>query len=230
MIMPRFHKVFIWVAIGGFAIFFATCKKENATYQSTFTVFNAVPGNTAFELLVNGAKLPEVYRYGAPATEQLMPSFTGSFGWSKAGISVADSTYKTDFSNESSYTLVFYDSLAKYKTYLVRDIFFDEASKNKCGIRLFAATINATNLTITNDTGRVLLGNRKFANFSGQIENAFSEIDTSSSTVLRLYHNSSLLDSVSGVKLEPGRSYSCFTSGILNGNGAFRPRLFLQLH
>jgi hypothetical protein len=211
-------------------LIFPSCQKENAVYESSFTIFNSVPGSNGFQLLANGQKLPAVYNYGAPTAEQTLPSFTGSFGWAKSGTTRADSTFKTDLPNGSSFTLVFYDSLARYKTSIVKNIFFDEDSKNKCGIRVFAATINASNLTITNDTGKVLLGNMQFADFAGATENPFSETDTSGGTILRMYHNNLLLDSIKGVKLEHGKSYSLFTSGIINGSGTWRPRLYIQAH
>ena len=88
--------------------------------------------------------------------------------------------------------------------------------------------INAGNLALTNDTGKVLLGSQSFGNFISS-RASFTAID-SFTTKLRLFNDNILLDSIPAAAVLPGKSYSIYAIGVLNATGDKRPRLIMHEH
>jgi hypothetical protein len=207
---------------------FIGCKKEDKNYNSRFTILNAVPDNKGFTITVGNQTLDSTLPYGIPQYEIQAPAATTEIKWKSNLSSAFDTTILTDIPNGTDYTLLFFDSLGKYESYLVRDQWEQPSSATKGYIRFFPMIINADNLALTNDTGKILLGSQSFGNFisSGA---SFNAID-SFTTKLRLFNDSTLLDSIPAAAVLPGKSYSIYAIGVLNATGDKRPRLIMHEH
>ena len=153
---------------------------------------------------------------------------TTNINWKQNGAGNYDSSFTADIPNGSDFTLLFYDSLNSYKSFLVRDNWEQPASDAKGYIRFFPMVVNGTELRITNDTIKVLIGPTTSGGFTNAT-GAFTPIDTFS-TKLRLFDKNVLLDSLPGTSILPGKSYTLYAIGVLGSTGDKRPRLILHQH
>jgi hypothetical protein len=147
--------------------------------------------------------------------------------WSHSASPSFDSSFITDIPNASDYTVLFYDSLADRKTFIVKDI-WEKKSDKKGYIRFFPLVMYGNALNIRNDTNKTIITQKSFGNFSGS-GGDFTEVDTFT-TKLRLYEGSVLLDSLPGTTIAAGKSYSIYAIGVLNTSGEKRPRMIIHMH
>jgi len=205
-----------------------SCSKENKNYNSRFTIINAVPNSSAFTLRLGGHTIDSTSKYGFPEYELVAPAATTTMQWKHNASTGFDSTLFTDVPNGSDYTLLFFDSLSRYQSYLVLDQWKQAYSKTQGYYRFFPMVIGGTELRITNDTLKVLIGPRNFADFTSS-SSSFTVIDTFT-TKLRLYNGSKLLDSIPGASIQPGKSYSIYAIGVINNTTDKRPRIIMHEH
>jgi hypothetical protein len=204
------------------------CKKENANYTVRMTVLNAVPDADSFAIYAGGSQVSSFGIFGRPDDNLSVAAITDSIGWKIKSRAAFDSIFIADLPNGEDFTMLFYDSASRYKPYLVRDNWKQPASDRKGYYRFFPMIINANAITITNDTNKVLIPSRSFGDFAIGLS-PFSEID-SFTTKLRLYNNNVLLDSMPNASILPGKSYTLYAVGVLNGTGDKRPRMILHRH
>jgi hypothetical protein len=209
------------------SVFFIACTKENNNYHSRFTLLNAVPNSKGYTIKVGDNTLDSSLPYGEPLYNIQAPAATTLMQW-KSNLSTGfDSSLLTDIPNGSEYTLLFFDSLGKYQSYLVQDQWEQPSSKTQGYVRFFPMIINGDSLTLTNDTGKILIGSQSFGNFlSGA---TFYPVDTLHNT-LRLFNKRTLIDSIPSAEILPGKSYTIYAIGVLNQTGDKRPRMIWHEH
>ncbi|HMP91684.1 MAG TPA: hypothetical protein PKD90_02360, partial [Phnomibacter sp.] len=131
------------------------------------------------------------------------------------------------------FTLLFYDSAQRYKTWLVRTDWAQTPVAGKAFLQMLPMIMGGSNLSIENDTGRVLFSGRRFADFANQNTMVFTQVDTTR-LKLRLVQGTGasrqVLDSFNSFGLQQGRSYTIFTSGVLGQAGNYRPRMWVYAH
>jgi len=176
------------------AVLLAGCTKENANYSARLTLLNAVPNSTGFTVEIGGNKLDSTLPYGMLQPTLQTPAATTVVQWKSNTSAGYDSSFTTDLANGTDYTLLFYDSLKKYRPYLVKDDWKQPASETKGYIRFFPMIINSRTLTLTNDTGKVLMNSQTFANFASANTAPFKQIDTFHTTLL-LFSDTTLISS-----------------------------------
>jgi hypothetical protein len=223
-----------WLICAGVSLaLLNACEKENPNYRSRITLWNAVPNSNGFDITA-GSEVHKNLLFNQPGYNTGVGSGTLSFSWGKTGASAADSLFVTDLKAGADYSLLFFDSLGKYRTYFTRDHWQQTPQEGKTFVRFFAMIIGGDALTVENDTGRVIIGTHSFADFGlDPLGLAFAPID-SLTNKLRLVQGSGsgrrVLDSITNVRLEEGRSYSFYASGVIGNTGTAKPRLFMQKH
>jgi hypothetical protein len=201
------------------------CSKENKNFNSRFTIINAVPDATGFTLLVGDVVVDSGVPFGIPKYNMIAPAATTTIKWKHQGSAVYDTILKTDVPNAADFSLFFYDSLKKKKSFLIRDLWQQPNSKTQGYIRFFPMVIGASRQMLANDTNKVLVPETAF----GAFPEKFTPID-SFTTKLRLYNGSDLLDSIPFASVQPGKSYSIYAIGVLKQTGSRKPKLILHQH
>ena len=210
-----------------FLVLFIACKKENKNYNSRFTLVNAVPDSKAFRFSFANIVVDSVLVYGKTVYEKTVPASTSVMEWAHTASPAFDTSFITDIPNASDYTVLFYDSLAKRKAFIVKDI-WKKNSDNKGFIRFFPMVIGGQQLNIRNDTNKIIINTKSFGSFAPSGSD-FTEVDTFT-TKLRLYEGAILLDSLPGTTIAAGKSYSIYAIGVLNEAGDKRPRMIIHQH
>ncbi len=201
------------------------CKKENQNYISRFTIVNAVPNSSAFTLIVGKDVIDSTVLYGIPKYNLPAAAGTTDVRWKLNGAADFDSSFFADLPNASDFSLIFYDSINRFKSVLLRDNWKQPESKSKGYIRFFPLIIGANQQQLANDTNKILVSAKTFASFT----DAFTAIDTFT-TKLRLYNGTKLLDSLPAATIQHGKSYSVYAIGILNAKGKNKPRMIMYEH
>ena len=222
----RMHMLFKNLLVF-FLVVFIACKKENKNYNSRFTLVNAVPDSKVFRFSFAETIVDSVLVYGMPVYEKNVPASTSVMEWAHTASPVFDTSFITDIPNASDYTVLFYDSLAERKAFIVKDIWKKESDK-KGYIRFFPVVIGGQQLNIRNDTNKTIINPKSFGSFAASGSD-FTEVDTFT-TKLRLYEGAILLDSLPGTTIAAGKSYSIYAIGVLNAGGEKRPRMILHQH
>lgn len=210
-------------------LFFVSCKKENPNYTTRFTILNAVPNSNRFTVAVGDDKLDSTIIFGELQPYLTAPAATTTLSWKNNASADWDSSFLTDLRNGTDYTLLFYDSLQRYKPYLVKDDWQPSSSATKGWLRFFPMTIGTKTLTLTNDTGKVIMGSQSFAKFASANTAAFTEVDTFHTTLL-LFSDTILISKLPNAAILPGKSYSLYATGVVNATGDKEPKMILQEH
>lgn len=217
-----------WPLLMTVFVFFVGCKKEDRNYSCRVTVVNAVPNSAGFTVGFDNYILDSAILYGRPEFDVAVPATTAMIQWKNNLSTNFDSSFIADLPNGTNYTLLFFDSLSRYQSYFVKDEKPASTGDKQGFIRLFPMIINASQLRITNDTFKVLLGPQNFGSFFNTVQ-SFTAID-SFTTQLRLFNNNTIIDSLPNVTVAAGKSYSLYAIGVIGATGEKRPRLLIQEH
>lgn len=209
-------------------VFVVACKNENKNFHSRFTLVNAVPNSNGFTFKVGTNVIDPNIVYGKPNYEVQTPAATTMIEWLHNGSPLVDSSFLTDIPNGTDFQMIFYDSIGVLKTYLQQDFWKQPASSSTAYIRLMPLVINANNLLVTNDTNKAVLPSTGFGNFFAAGQD-FNPVDTTV-TKLKLFNSSQLLDSLTGIKLLAGRSYTIYAMGVLGATDDKKPKMIMHLH
>jgi hypothetical protein len=106
--------------------------------------------------MVGDNKVDSASKYGLPEYALAAPAATTTMQWKHNASTGFDSTLVTDIPNGSDYTLLFFDSLSRYQSYLVRDQ-WQQLSIARV-ITGFSMVIGAEQLMLTNTPIRSWFG------------------------------------------------------------------------
>lgn len=213
------------------------CKKENANYTARFTLLNASPDATGFDVKVAGQDLNPSLDFGVLSDYINVPALTDSIQWKLKGAAKYDSSFIGDIPVGSDFSLLFFDSVnstSKYQTYFFRDHWQQPASENKAYIRFFPMLVGGDSLNVIRYVNDSVLGNlsgsRKFGDFVGGSSGAnFATVDTFSQKMW-LYNGSVKLDSINIQTLKPGKSYSVYIVGVIGNTTTRKPKMIVHEH
>ncbi|TAD81844.1 MAG: DUF4397 domain-containing protein [Bacteroidetes bacterium] len=212
-------------------LFWAGCQKPNANFNTRISMLNAVPGTLPFSVEINGRVLTNNLLYGSAKFYEPTPSATTTVRWKRNSSTGFDSSFVTDLPNGTDFTLLFFDSVQRYQTVLMRDNWQQPKSGSQGYLRLLPMVVNARSLRLTNDTGRTIISGRAFADFKNSTSlQGFTATDTTTNNTYKLFNGSVLLDSIMGVNVLGGTSYSIYAIGVLNATGVNKPKLVLHQH
>jgi hypothetical protein len=202
------------------------CGKENKNYKSSFTLVNAVPNSNGFTLEAGNVVVDNNIMFGSPRFGVTAPAATTTFHLKHNSGTLIDTSFLTDIPNGSKFLLFFYDSLGKLKTFLARETWQQTASSSQAYLRLMPMVINAATLQVANDTNRILIPSQTFGDF-GTATTDFAAVDTTVSK-LKFFQGTSAIDSITGVKLLAGHSYTIYATGVLGASGDKKPVFLLH--
>lgn len=215
-------------------VLLTACQKEQANYTANITILNAVPDAPGFDVRVGAVTIGSTNAFGLPDYNVQMPAVTDTVGWKPRGAAAYDSLMLTDLPSGADFTLLFFDSMSRRKSLLLRDRWQQPASESQGYLRFFPMIVGTDTLRLTNDTLGVLSGLRFFGDFYKHSNaGAFTAIDTMH-TVLRLLNKrANTIDTIASLPaaaILPGKSYSLYAVGVRGQLGAKQPRLILHEH
>ncbi|MES2775954.1 MAG: DUF4397 domain-containing protein [Bacteroidota bacterium] len=215
-----------FLAIAGWLLFAGACKKDDNNFNARISFLNGAVGAGTFTVKFNEDIAIAAIPFDSLKKYSTVPSGTFNIGFYQGTATSANYSFITNIESGRDYTCFPFDSVGKNRLFFQKDALPESVTEGKCAIRFFSLIPNTTNLFLQNDTGKLFITGKSFANYP----NSFEEADTTS---LRIKMNMTgiipALDSLYK-PLVSGKIYTIFLTGSLAGTGVQKPELVFWEH
>ena len=211
------------IYLAALSVFMISCDKDDdvETNKANLMVVHASPNAPAVDVRIDNSVVLSNVPY--PANSDYLSTTAGSTNIKISPTSTTTYVIDANVNLEANknYSVFAIDSVSKIKAAVVPDD-LTTPSAGKAHVRFFHFSPNAPAVDIAVSGGPVLFSNR---NFNDQTANTtavnFTPVDANSYNLeVRLSGESTVVLSLPGVTLTPGKIYTVFAKGFVGGVGA----------